>query len=111
MPDSANDTGTPPSALPAGPSLEGLRVRPVQPESTFQTVRRNLTPEIDTSRAALGPGHEFENDSPQAQGEAEYKASLGSALKQAYGHAKKVLETDSQTLTEKVIAPFTTASD
>src|SRR6266436_9769304 len=112
MPDPQNATGTPPSTPPpdttVGPDLAGLRTRPVQPalESTFQTVKRNLTPEVDTSNAAKGPGHEFENDSPQAGGEQQYREAFGNPLEQAYGHAKKFLETHSQHLSEKVLAPF-----
>src|SRR5947208_752788 len=119
MPDPQNATGTatstpPPDTTAAGPDLAGLRIRPVQPapESTFQTVKRNLTPEIDPSRASLGSGHMLDpGDSPQQQGEAEYKSSLGTPLEQAYGHAKKFLENHSQHLSEKVLTPFRTGLD
>src|SRR6266403_738951 len=107
MPD-PNDTGTSTVTPPAGPSLEGLRVRAVQPapESIFQTVKRNLTPELDTSNAAKGPGHEFENDSPQAEGEQQYKDKFGSPLERFFGSAKKLISEHEQHLSEKVLAPF-----
>jgi len=112
MPDPANDTGIPASTPPpdstAGPNLTGLRAKPVQPasESTFQTVKRNLTPELDTSNAAKGPGHEFENDSPQSEGEQQYREKFGSPLERFYGSAKKLISEHEQHLSEKYLAPF-----
>lgn len=75
-------------------------------ESVLQTVKRNLTPAPDTSNAAKGPGHEFENDSPQAEGEAQYKEKFGSPLEQAYGHAKAFLSEHENHLSETVLKPF-----
>lgn len=75
-------------------------------ESVLQTVKRNITPEVDTSNSAKGPGHEFEQGSPQAEGEQQYKEKFGSLLEQAYGHAKSFLATHEQHLSEKVLKPF-----
>lgn len=105
MPD-PNDTA--PSRPPAGPDLTGLRVKPVQPapETTFQTIKRNLTPELDNSQKSLGKGHEFDDDSPQSEGEQQYKEKFGSPLERAYGHAKNFLAEHEQHLSESVLKPF-----
>lgn len=84
--------------------LADLRIQPA--ETTLQTVKRNVTPTPDTSRASLGPGHEFDQDSPQAAGEQQYRESMGSPLERAYGHAKQFLATHEQQLSEKYLAPF-----
>ncbi len=94
------------------PDVTGLRTRPAS-ESTFQTVRRNLTPELDTSRSALGPGHQFDfgTASPQQEGEQQYRENLGSPLERAYGHAKRMIAEHEQHLSEKTLAPFRTGLD
>src|SRR6266436_5086981 len=118
MPDPQNATGTPPSTPPpdttVGPDLAGLRTRPVQPapESLGQTLKRNLTPELDTSKTALGPGHFFDQgDSPQQEGEQQYREKFGSPLEIAYGHAKQFLQKHEGKLSEKYLAPFRSGLD
>src|SRR6266403_3169928 len=75
-------------------------------EPVLQTVKRNLPPEPDTSRSALGPGHEFDQSSPQAEGEAQYKAALGSPQEQAYGKLKSWLSEHEQHFSDTVLKPF-----
>jgi hypothetical protein len=76
-------------------------------ESVVQTVQRNLTPEQDSSRSALGPGHQFDSgDSPQQAGEQQYKDKLGTPLEQAYGKAKAWLSEHEQHLSEETLKPF-----
>src|SRR5713226_8074683 len=113
MPDPVpqQDTGTTPPA----PSLEGLRTRPVQPapESLGQTLKRNITPKLDTSRTALGPGHFFDQqgDSPQQEGEQAYREKFGTPLEIAYGHAKQFLQKHEGKLSEKYLGPFRSGLD
>jgi hypothetical protein len=77
------------------------------PESSWDTVKRNLTPQLDTSRSALGAGHEFDaGPSPQQQGEEQYRESFGSPLERAYGHAKRFLAEHEQHLSDRVLKPF-----
>lgn len=120
MPEPQEQTGVSPSAQTPPPDLSGLRIRPttqdtsVNPpkESTWQTIKRNLTPELDTSRSALGPGHQFDSGpSPAEQGKQEYYQAFGSPLERAYGHAKKFLQEHEQHLSEKYLAPFRTGLD
>src|SRR6266481_1053101 len=82
----------PPRGVSTVPShLADLRVQPAD-ETTLQTVKRNLTPQVDTSRSALGPGHQLDsNDSPQQTGEQQYGENFGSPLQQAYGKMKDFL--------------------
>ncbi len=78
-----------------------------KPETLGQRVWRNLTPKLDTSNAAKGPGHEWDSEpSPQKSGEELYKENFGSPLEQAYGHAKRFLQTGEKNLSEKVLQPF-----
>jgi len=87
--------------------FEGLRVREVQPESTVETVKRNLTPEPDTSKKALGPEGKFSAEaSPQAEGEQQYKENFGSPVEQFYGKIKRALDEHSHHLEESVLSPF-----
>lgn len=109
------DNQQPPQAAPAQPTptqaqvpshLADLRVQPAD-ETTLQTVKRNLTPQVDTSRSALGPGHQLDStDSPQQAGEQQYRESFGSPLEQAYGKMKSFLSDHEQHLSDKVLKPF-----
>jgi len=76
-------------------------------ESVVQTVKRNVTPEPDTSRAALGPGHEFDaGTSPQVEGETQYKEKFGSPQEVAYGKLKNWLSEHEQHFSDSVLKPF-----
>jgi hypothetical protein len=104
----------PPPDAATGPDLSGLRTQQVQPapESTWQTVKRNVTPEKDSSRSAYGPGHQFDSgDSPAKQGEEQYAEKFGSPLEQFYGRAKKLLSEHENKLSEKYLAPFRSGLD
>lgn len=91
------------TSAPPPPDLSGVRTK----ESTWQTIKRNLTPELDTSRSALGVGHEFDSGpSPQQQGEQQYRETFGSPLERAYGHLKNILAEHEQHLSEKYLAPI-----
>jgi len=86
--------------------LADLRVQPAD-ESTWQTIKRNLTPQVDTSRSARGAGQQFSSDdSPQQTGEQQYGENFGSPLQQAYGKMKNFLGEHEQHLSEKVLKPF-----
>ncbi len=81
-------------------------------ETVLQTVKRNLTPELDTSKAALGPGGELTSGaSPQAEGEQQYKEALGSSQEQAYGKLKNWLSEHEQHFSDKVLKPFRAGLD
>jgi len=78
-------------------------------ESLFQTVTRNLTPQKDTSRAALGPGHELDLNpgaSPQQEGEQQYREKFGSPQEVAYGKIKNWLSEHEQHFSDKILKPF-----
>ena len=64
------------------------------PETTLQTVKRNLTTLPD------------EAGSPQAAGVAQYKENFGSPLEQAYGKAKSWIGEHEGKLDEKYLKPF-----
>lgn len=103
-PDTSASTQTPPPV-----NLQGLRVRPAdpQPERAWQTIKRNATPELDTSNAAKGPGHEFDSEaSPQKSGEELYEGNFGSPLERAYHKAKNFISEHEDKLSEKYLAPF-----
>jgi hypothetical protein len=92
--------------------LADLRVQPVQPESTWQTIKRNLTPQIDTSRSARGPGQQFSSeDSPQQAGEQQYRETFGSPLEKAYGKFKGILAQHEQHFSDRVLKPFRESLD
>lgn len=77
------------------------------PESTLQTLKRNLTPQPDTSRTALGPGHDFDlGPSPQQQGESEYKSTFGSPLERAHKELTKFLEDHKEHISEHARGNF-----
>src|SRR6266576_3249072 len=80
-------------------------------ETVLETVKRNLTPDADTSRSALGPGHEFDENSPKLQGETQYRAALGSPQEQAYGKLKNWLSEHEQHFSDKVLKPFRAGLD
>jgi hypothetical protein len=111
------NSATPPVPLPdstAGPDLSGLRTQQIQPapESIWQTVKRNITPEKDSSRAAYGPGHQLDpGDSPAQEGEQAYREKFGSPLEQFYGRAKKLISEHESKLSEKYLAPFRSGLD
>jgi hypothetical protein len=76
-------------------------------ESLVQTVKRNLTPEPDTSRSALPTDQRLTADkSPQQQGEDEYNEAYGHPLQRAYGKAKKFLDEHTKDLNDAVLKPF-----
>jgi len=105
MPDGVDTTSQSEQQVSQNP-YEGIRVREVQPESTAQTVKRNVTPETDTSRKALGPGHEWDSNSPQAEGEQQYKENFGSPVEQFYGKIKRAVDEHAHHLDETVLSPF-----
>jgi hypothetical protein len=78
------------------------------PESTLQTIKRNLVPKVDdTSRAALGPGHDFDlGPSPQQQGEAEYKSTFGSPLERAHKQLTQFLQDHREHISEHARSNF-----
>src|SRR5260221_2983569 len=96
-----------PGVSTQGPAhLADLRVQPAD-ESTWQTIKRNLTPQVDTSRSARGAGQQFSSDdSPKQTGEQQYGENFGSPLQQAYGKMKNFLGEHEQHLSEKVLKPF-----
>lgn len=72
------------------------------PESTLQTVKRNLKPEIDSSRSALGPGHQFDfGPSPQQDGEDLYYGNFGSPHQKAIGELRKILDDHGEHIPER----------
>lgn len=76
-------------------------------ESLVQTVKRNLTPEVDTSRSALGKGHQLDpEDSPQQEGQQLYDENFGSPAQQAYGKMKNFLAKHEEHFSDKVLKPF-----
>jgi len=86
--------------------FEGLRVREIQPEeSTLDTVKRNLTPEADTSFKARGEKVP-EGTSPQAEGEQQYRENFGSPVEQFYGKIKRAVDEHAHHLDETVLSPF-----
>lgn len=102
----AQATSAPQPPSPVPDHLSDLRISPLARETTLQTLKRNLTPEIDTSRSALGPGHEFENSSPQKEGEQQYREMFGSPLERGYGHLKSWLGKHEGQISEKYLAPI-----
>jgi hypothetical protein len=90
-------------------------IEPIHPQpragTAAQRVRINLTPEPDTSRSSLGPGHQFDADSPQAEGEELYKENAGTPLERAYGHLKSFLQTHEQHVSQEYLAPFRDSLD
>jgi hypothetical protein len=99
--------------MPNGDAQQTQQTAPVPPisESLGQTLKRNVTPEMDVSRSSLGPGHEFDTDSPQMRGEQTYRENFGSPLERAYGHAKNFLAQHEQHLSDKVLRPFRAGLD
>lgn len=76
-------------------------------ESVLQTVKRNLTPEVDTSRSALPKDQRLSSDpTPQQEGEQLYDENFGSPAQQAYGKMKNWLSTHEQHFSDKVLKPF-----
>jgi hypothetical protein len=76
-------------------------------ESLFQTVTRNIMPQKDTSKTALGPGQMFTSgDSPQSEGEQQYKEKFGSPQEVAYGKIKNWFSEHEQHFSDKVLKPF-----
>jgi hypothetical protein len=76
-------------------------------ESLFQTVTRNLTPQMDTSKSALGKGGMLTSgDSPQKEGETQYNEKFGSPQEVAYGKLKSWLSDHEQHFSDKVLKPF-----
>jgi hypothetical protein len=123
MPDpdpqqNATATPTPPPDAPAAgdspthyydsDSKSIKKIGEDKPETLGQKIWRNLTPEKDSSRAALGPEGKFSSEpTPQESGEALYKENFGSPLERAYGHAKRF----EKNLSEKVLQPFREGAD
>lgn len=76
-------------------------------ESLVQTVKRNITPELDTSRSALPKEERLSADqSPQQEGQQLYDENFGSPAQQAYGKMKNWLSTHEQHFSDKVLKPF-----
>jgi len=110
MPNGDQQTQQTAPVPPPPDHLADLRIRPAE-DSTWQTIKRNLTPQMDVSRSSLGPGHEFDTDSPQMGGEQTYRENFGSPLKRAYGHAKTFLAQHEQHLSDRVLKPFRAGLD
>lgn len=76
-------------------------------ESLVQTVKRNITPEVDTSRSALPKEERLSSDqSPQQEGQQLYDENFGSPAQQAYGKMKNWLSTHEEHFSDKVLKPF-----
>ncbi len=79
------------------------------PETTLQTIKRNITPdpEMDTSKRAYGEGHEWDSgDSPAQEGVQQWKDTFGSPLERAHGHLKQLLDTFGKHLDSDVLDKF-----
>jgi hypothetical protein len=75
---------------------------PPPKESTWQTIKRNLKPEIDLSRSALGPGHQFDfGPSPQQDGEDLYNGTFGSTHQRAIKELRKILDDHGEHIPER----------
>jgi hypothetical protein len=75
---------------------------PPSKESTWQTIKRNIRPEIDSSRSALGPGHQFDfGPSPQEDGENLYNGTFGSPHQKAIGELRKILDDHGEHIPER----------
>lgn len=71
-------------------------------ETTVQTIKRNITPELDTSRSALGPGHQFDfGPSPQQDGEDLYYGNFGSPHQTAIKELRKILDDHGEHIPEQ----------